>query len=302
MDQQLLVFVTVVEKKNFSRAAESLHMTQPAVSQYIKSIEQRVNTLLLYRNNKVVSLTKAGEIVYYHAKEITAIYARMQTLVDDLMNTASGKLSIGSSYTFGEYVLPHIIATLHRHFPDITPSIKIGNTRDIADQVINNLLDVGIVEGDVSRKKEKLYIEPFAEDTMVIIVPANHPLAKKAIIHQHDLVDETWILREPGSGTREMTEHMLAQSTIEPRATMSFGSTQLIKEAVEAGLGISFLSLWTIQKELALGTLKIVKLNDKPFKRNFHLLTQITPFETKATDVFLHLLRTDIPSRKLKTE
>lgn len=106
MDQALEVFVTVVEKGNFTRAAEELLMTQPAVSQYIRALERSLGTRLLDRSNKYVRLNKAGEIVYHHAKEILGLYTRMNTLVDDVMHRASGDLSIGSSYTFGEYLLP----------------------------------------------------------------------------------------------------------------------------------------------------------------------------------------------------
>ena len=112
MDQSLLVFVTVAEKQSFTRAADALHMTQPAVSQYIQTLEKNLGVKLLDRNNKYVQLNKAGEIVFHHANEIIGLYTQMQTLLDDTMNKASGNLAIGASYTFGEYVLPHIVAYL----------------------------------------------------------------------------------------------------------------------------------------------------------------------------------------------
>lgn len=146
MDQHLHVFVTVVEKGSFSRAAEELHMTQPAVSQYIKLLEQTYGETLLERSTKFVRLNKAGEIVYYHAKEIVGLYTKMQSLMDDLSNRASGPLSIGASYTFGEYVLPHFIAKLLEEFPLIKPRIVIGNTKEIAKLVVGHQLDVGIIE------------------------------------------------------------------------------------------------------------------------------------------------------------
>lgn len=112
MDQYLRVFITVVERQSFSKTAEELLMTQPAVSQYIRTFEENIGTRLLKRTNRYVHLTKAGEIVYFHAKEITGLYTKMKNLVDDLMNQASGPLAIGASFTFGEYVLPHIIAKM----------------------------------------------------------------------------------------------------------------------------------------------------------------------------------------------
>lgn len=289
MDQQLHVFVTVAEKRNFSRAAETLHMTQPAVSQYIKLLEREIDAKLLERNNKMVRLTKAGEVVYHHAKEILSLYSKMKTLVDDLKTTASGKLAIGASYTFGEYVLPHAIASLRKRYPLITPAITISNTQHIAELVVSRQLDVGIVEGEVHHKK--LYAEPFANDSMVVVVSSKSELAYRSDITFSDLTDQTWIVREEGSGTREMTERMFADHSFIPESMMEFGSTQVIKEAVEADLGISFLSHWAIRKELTLGALKVLPIEGFPFTRQFSLITQDTVFQTKAMEVFLDLLR-----------
>src|SRR5699024_11548486 len=122
-------------------------MTQPAVSQYIRTFESRMGTRLLERTNKYVRLNKAGSIVYHHAKEILGLYTNMQHLVDDLVNKASGPLSIGASYTFGEYVLPPILADVQRIYPEIQPTLHIGNTAEIANLVATHQLDVGIVEG-----------------------------------------------------------------------------------------------------------------------------------------------------------
>lgn len=268
-------------------------MTQPAVSQYVKTLERNMATQLMERNNKMVRLTKAGEVVYHHAKEIISLYTRMQHLVDDMMKTASGKLAIGASYTFGEYILPHVIASLREKYSLITPAITIHNTREISDQVAARQLDIGIVEGDVH--DNKLHTEAFANDAMVIIVSADHPLAKQDSVIFSDVNQETWIVREEGSGTREVMERMFAGYQFTPEAIMEFGSTQVIKEAVEAGLGISFLSNWAIRKELTLGTLKALPIKGFPFKRQFSLITQATPFQTKAAKVFIDLLRRRVP-------
>ncbi|XJZ27518.1 LysR family transcriptional regulator [Bacillota bacterium Lsc_1132] len=292
MDQQLQVFVTVVEKKNFSRAAEELHMTQPAVSQYIRTFEEAIGVRLLERTNKYVRLNKAGEIVYHHAKEIVGLYERMQNLVDDLTNKASGPLSIGASYTFGEYVLPHIIAKMHGKYPDIKPVVTIGNTAKIADLVMGHHLDVGIVEGHFKETRE-LQTEEFAEDMMVVVASPDHPLAsKKDEVVIKNLAEQTWILREAGSGTREAAENVFQRFEISPANIMHFSSTQPIKEAVEAGLGISLLSQWAIQKELRNGDLQILDVKGMPFARQFSIVTT-SPFQTKALQVFLELLRTN---------
>ncbi|MCM3117628.1 LysR family transcriptional regulator [Neobacillus sp. MER 74] len=289
MDQQLQVFVTVVEMENFSRAAEELHMTQPAVSQYIQSFERTMGTKLLERSNKFVRLNKAGEIVYHHAKEILGLYTKMHYLIDDLTNKSSGPLSIGASYTYGEYVLPHVIAKMHRKYPLITPTITIGNTKEIAKLVLEHQLDVGIVEGDF--KDKNLVIEPFAEDSMYLVASPKHCLAQKnGEINISELEEETWIVRENGSGTREVTEKMFRLSEVIPKKSLEFGSTQLIKESVEAGLGVSLLSYWAIRKECSMGSLHVINVKQLPIKRKFSIVLR-SPFQTKALSVFLELVR-----------
>ncbi|MGY0693486.1 LysR family transcriptional regulator [Virgibacillus sp. FSP13] len=290
MDQHLQVFITVAEKKNFSRAAEELHMTQPAVSQYIRTFEDNIGTRLLERTNKYVRLNKAGEIVYHHAKEILGLYTNMQHLVDDLVNKANGPLSIGASYTFGEYILPRIIAKLLETYPEIQPAVTIGNTSEIADLVSSHQLDVGIVEGHF--KGQELTVEEFAEDYMVVVASANNKLTHKEYVTIKDLEHQTWIVRENGSGTREATEKMFCHFDFFPAKRMNFGSTQPIKEAVESGLGVSLLSQWAIQKELRNGDLKLIQMEELPFSRQFSFITK-SPFQTKALEVFIGLLRHD---------
>ena len=288
-DQHLVVFTRVVKLESFSRAAEELHMTQPAVSQYIQALERTLETKLLDRSNKFVRLTKAGEIVYHHAIEILGLYSRMQSLIDDLSNKATGKLSIGASYTFGEYLLPHIISILRKKYPGIKPTISIGNTKEITNLVGNHQLDVGIIEGDFT--DNRLFSEPIAMDSMYVFVAANHPFTRLTEVPLTVLKEETWIVRELGSGTREAVEKMFHLFSLRPENLLEFGSTQLIKESVEAGLGISLLSKWATQKELSLGTLCIAKIKGTPINRQFSIVTQSASFQTKAIRVFRETVR-----------
>lgn len=290
MDQHLLVFVTVAEMGHFSRAAEELHMTQPAVSQYIQMLERSIGSKLLDRNSKFVRLNKAGEIVYHHAKQILGLYTRMQSLVGDLTNTASGELSIGASYTFGEYVLPYAVAALRQQYPAIKPVITIGNTTEISELVRNRQLDIGIVEGNFN--KEKIVSECFAEDSMFITAAVGHRFSAMEEVSVSELREETWIVREVGSGTREAAERMFRTLQFVPDKLLQFGSTQIIKESVEAGLGITLLSQWTIRKELSLGSLRTVKVSGTPVIREFALIRQSTPYQTKAMELFWNLIRT----------
>jgi len=297
MDQYLEVFIKVVEKENFSKAAEELHMTQPAVSQYIRNLEEAVGTRLLERSNKFVRLNKPGEIVYHHAKEILALYTKMQYLVDDLTQNTSGPLSIGASYTFGEYILPHIVARLKEAYPNIQPSIIIHNTKDIVELVRTHQLDVGVIEGVIS--DVGLYSETVSEDNMVVVASANHPLVKEGKqLWLSDLETETWILREKGSGTRQAAENMFKNNHFFPRNIMEFGSTQLIKESVEAGLGISLLSKWAIVKELTHSYMCPLKVKELPFRRDFSYITH-SPFQTKALKSFIETLKQYIAEQEI---
>lgn len=288
MDQHLLVFVMAAEKENFSRAAEELHMTQPAVSQYIRSLEEMVGARLLERSNKYVRLTQAGEIVYHHAKEILNLQTKMQRLVDDLANKTSGPLSIGASYTFGEYVLPHIMAKMLDSYPLVRPAITIGNTKEIAELVMNRQLDAGIIEGDYQNRQ--LRVEALSEDKMHIVASPRHRLSQRGEkVLPQELEQERWIVREKGSGTREAAEEVFSRLGITPAQKMKFGSIQLIKESVEAGLGISLLSELAVRKELAAGSICKLETEGLPYTRQFSIVT-CASFHTKALETFLQML------------
>ena len=289
MDQYLEVFIKVVEKQNFSKAGEELHMTQPAVSQYIKALEESVGTRLLERSSRYVYLNQAGEIVYRHAKEILALYAKMQTSLDDLTNHARGSISIGASYTFGEYILPRIIAKLRKNYPLIMPSVKIQNTQQIIELVAAHQIDIGIIEG--SFHNEKLYTEAISYDEMFVVASPDHPLVVDTtkVRSITDLRDEMWILREKGSGTRQAADKLFEMYSMSPKNIMEFGSNQIIKESVEEGLGISLLSKWAIENELNDGYIGTIPVLELPFKRTFSIVTH-TLYQTKTLKTFIETL------------
>ncbi|MBV7505315.1 LysR family transcriptional regulator [Bacillus sp. sid0103] len=294
MDYHLLTFVTVVDKKNFTRAAEALHISQSAVTLSIKALEKDYDLKLLDRNNKYVRLTKAGEILYHHAKKILSYYDRMNRLIDDLSHSASGILTIGSSYTFGEYLLPKLISQFNGEYPLIKPNISIRNSRRIISKLLRGELDLGIVEGITEHPK--LHIQPFAQDEMVLIVSSKHPLAMKQEINLNELDSETWIIREEGSGTRQAINQLFSTNNFSPNEIRSFGSSQIIKESVEAGLGISILSIHTIRKELELKTLRTLRIKDNPIIRNFCYVIPKMDFQPKSVDLFLTFLQNSYTS------
>lgn len=289
MDQQLLAFLTVADEQNFTRAAEKLHVSQPAISQHIQHLEQRLNVQLLDRTHKSVRLTQAGVIVYRHAMEILNQYRQMERHIEDLTENASGPLSIGASFTFGEYVLPHVVAEFRQAFPNISPTISIGNTQMIAERLTQGDIDIGIIEGHTS--VEGIVVDPFAEDTVAVVASSRHPLTRKKRAEAEEIARETWIVRESGSGTREITDLVLHTHGIHPQSLIEYGSTQVIKESVEAGLGITILSKWVIRKELKWNTLGEIRFTDEPIHRDFSIVLRKADFQTKATQLFAQFLR-----------
>ncbi|MFD2331343.1 LysR family transcriptional regulator [Cohnella sp. GCM10020058] len=288
MDIALQVFVVAAEMRNFSRAAERLHMTQPAVSQHVRALETALGARLLDRSSKSVALTRAGEIVLRHAKEIGLLYDRMQEMVDELSGSVRGPLAIGASYTFGEYVLPRTLADLMRVYPDIKPSIAIANTAEIAERLRKRELDVGIVEGE--EIGPGLESRRIAGDEMVIVAGAEHALAGADEVEGARLQEETWLVRERGSGTRAATEQMFETWGIRPPRMMELGSTQLVKEMAEAGLGITLQSRWSLRKELESGALRLVLAQGLPFKRSFYRLLRKGDVRTRTLEAFLEQL------------
>jgi len=289
LDIPLQVFIAVAEQRNFSRAAERLHMTQPAVSQHIRALEHSMGAKLLERSSKSVSLTRAGEIVLGHAREIGAQYDRMRERVDELSGSVRGPLAIGASYTFGEYVLPHAMAEVMRGYPDIRPSIAIGNTAGIAERLRQKELDVGIVEGE--EIGSGLEAEAIAGDEVVIVAAGGHPLAAAGEADPNRLCSQLWLVRETGSGTRAATEEVFSAWGMRPERLMELGSTQLVKEMAAAGLGVAPLSRWSLRQELASGALRIVQSAGLPFRRSYYLLRRKGDPGTRTLEAFVRQLK-----------
>lgn len=248
-----------------------------------------MNARLLERSNKSVKVNPAGQHVYRCAKEILALYARMELAVTDLMQQPRGELKIGASYTIGEYILPQVVARLIRLYPDIHPKITIANSTEIAKLVDAHTLDIGVVEGEIQHAS--LHVQPFAEDALAVTAAKNHPLSAGRPADSASLEQHTWIVRETGSGTREAQERLFQALDITPHQRMEFGSTQVIKESVEAGLGITLLSKWVIRKELKFGLLTTIDVPCDPIRRAFSWITRDALFHTKAMQVFTELLQ-----------
>jgi len=287
-DRRLQVFHTVARLLSFTKAAETLHMTQPAVTFQIRQLEEHFNTRLFDRTHNRISLTSAGQRVYEYADRILSLYSEMDSRVRELTGDVSGILIIGASTTIAEYVLPALLGEFQQRYPDVNVRLSVSNSLGVVHMVENNSVDVGIVEAPVTNKN--LAVDVCWHDELVFICPPAHAFAKKSAITAQDIVGLPFLCREEGSGTREVINEYLEQNRVSPHdinLCMEFGSPEAIKSAVEAGLGISVVSRATVGKELKLGTLVALPL--KPvLKRPFSFVHQRQKFRLRAVDEFMN--------------
>ena len=290
-DRRLQVFQTVARLLSFTKAAEELHMTQPAVTFQVRQLEEQFNTRLFDRTHNRISLTEAGERVYEYANQIFDLYAQMDNAVRELTGDVSGVLMLGASTTIAEYMLPALLGDFKQQYPEIVIRLKVANTDGIVSLVENNTIDLGVVEAPVNNKN--LVVEQCRMDHLVLIVPPGHELAQEGTVPITRICDFPFICREEGSGTREVILESLQRSGVPATGmnlAMELGSLEAIKGAVEAGMGVSVLSSATIQKELKLGTLVAVQL-DPPIDRPFSFVHQKQKFRVRAMDELLNFAR-----------
>lgn len=286
--ETLRVFVTVAEQSNFSRAADILNLSQPGVSLHIRNLENEFGTRLMHRSPKLVKLTEAGEILYKRAKEILTLYEAAKQDIFRLHDMVTGSLQIGASFTIGEYILPRLLAEFAEQFPQVEMGLTIGNTEEIIQAIRVNKLDLGLVEGNVTTTD--LQVTPYMEDEMILIASPGHFLSSLRITEPDFLQNQVWVLRESGSGTRAFCDHFIQQAGLQVRRSYVFTSSQGVKEAVSAGLGIAMLSRWVVRKEVEAGEIIEIPMKGTRLVRNFTLIQTKGNVTTMAVHVFMEKL------------
>ena len=239
-DRRLQVFHTVAAELSFTRAAEILNMTQPAVTHQIRQLEEELNTRLFDRANNRISLTAAGEAVLTYASRIIALYGELNESVKSLTGDRSGLVTLGASTTIAEYMLPGMLGDFQQEFPDVQIRLRVANTDAVVSMVADNTIDLGVVEGQVD--SQLLRIEECQQDELQVLMPSNHPLTQEASITPSQLVDHPFINREDGSGTRGVIERYFANHDTDVgqlNRLFELGSTEAIKGLVQAGMGVS---------------------------------------------------------------
>lgn len=264
---QLAVFLEVVRHGSVTRAAETLVISQPAVSTQVRSLERALGVTLFTRDGRGIRLTEAGAIVADYAGRIFGLAGELAEVAADLQGLSAGRLVLGASTTAGEYLLPETLGRFKRAYPGITIELQIANTRRIVDRIVAFDLDLGFIGEDVA--DDRLIREPYREDEIVPVVAADHPILRRPDAALAEILGLGLIVREPGSATRAAAERHLDQLGQRPAVEMELGSNEAIKRAVAAGAGLAFLSRGSVDPEVRAGLLAVVDRSELVTRRSF---------------------------------
>ncbi len=267
--RQLSVFEAVARHLSFSRAAHELHLTQPAVSMQVKQLEENVGTALFEQLGKKIYLTEAGHELAHYSRMIAQQLAEAEAVLSELKGLKRGKLKISVAST-ANYFAPQLLATFSQRFPTVTVSLNVTNRQALLQQLANNEMDMAIM-GQPPDGLD-LVAESFMENPLVVIAPINHMLARKKSIPLARLEQETFLIREEGSGTRIVMKRFFDAHSIQLHTGMEMSSTEAIKQAVQAGLGLGVVSLHTVELELEARRLKVLDVKDFPIRRHWYIV------------------------------
>jgi len=290
--RRLEVFCKVYELRSFSKAALQSYLTQPTVSGYIAFLEDKFGAKLFDRLGKEISPTKAGETLYAYAKKILATKEEAERDINLVLGRKKGRLKLGGSTIPGQYILPSFLGRFKALYPNCKVILTIGDTKQIVEMTLNGEAEIGMVGARLNIPK--LNFEPFTKDELILIVPGGHPLAKKAFVDFDTLKKAPFIIREPGSGTRMTMEHAFKEKGIEiseVNIVAELGSTEAVRQAVIAGMGVSILSKRAVEIEVNAGLVKAVKLDDMEIKRDFYLVYHTQKTLSPLAVAFLEFLK-----------
>lgn len=291
LSDSLKVFITVADKKNFSKAAKSLNLTQPAISFQIQTLEQYYQTKLFDRVNRHVKLTEAGELLLEYALSMSDLQSELERKMQQLTGHVKGTLAIGASRTVGEYVLPYVICKFKEDYPDVDVTLEIYNTKQVEENIMNRYLDIGLVESEI--KNSELFFQDILSDELVLVVPSNHRWADKTEVDIQDIKDEPFIIREPGSGSRLVFEQALIDEEVDIEdlnIIMEIGNITSIKSAIINGLGVSIMSKWAVRDLENAGVASTVKIKQLKLNRPFSIILNQANFESEACSKFIRYL------------
>lgn len=294
-DRRLQVFHAVAKHLSFTRAADALFMTQPAVTFQIKQLEEQYSTRLFERRHGSISLTPAGELVLSYAERILALSDEMDTRLSEMTGEMRGPLLVGASTTIAEFMLPRVLGEFNALYPQVRARLIVANSESIETRVAEHTIDIGLIEAPA--KVSGLTSHICCEDELRVICAPDYPLAGMKSVSPKVLSEYEFISREPGSGTREITDAYFRSHGVSPdslKMQMELGSPEALKGVVSTGLGYAIVSRAVVEKELQLGDLVAIPLKP-PLTRSLYLVFPQDRFQSRLSATFI-----DFAKSKLK--
>ena len=260
-DRRLQVFHAVAKHLSFTKAAEALFMTQPAVTFQIRQLEEHFNTRLFDRAHGRIALTPAGQLALEYAERILGLSSELDTRLKEMSGQVAGPLLIGASTTIAEFLLPQVLGEFKARYPAVVPRLFVANSEAVQGRIAERSLDLGFIEGD--SHLPSLVTDVCCDDELQVVCAPAHPLAKLKSVVPRALMEHAYVSREPGSGTREVIDNYLQKAGVQPdslQVVMELGSPEALKGLVATGLGFAIMSRATVAKETQLGQLVQVPL------------------------------------------
>jgi len=287
---QLRILKAIAAEGSFKRAADSLYVSQPAVSLQVQNLERQLDVPLFDRGGRRAQLTEAGHLLLSYGEKILSLCQETCRAIEDLQNLQGGTLIVGASQTTGTYLLPRMIGMFRQKYPDVAVQLHVHSTRRTAWSVANGQVDLAIIGGEIPGElAESLEIIPYAEDELALIIPAFHPFAKLETIHKDDLYKLQFIALDSQSTIRKVIDQVLIRCGIDTRrlkVEMELNSIEAIKNAVQSGLGAAFVSTSAIAKELQWKTLHCATIEGVVVKRTLWLIFNPNRYRSKAAEAF----------------
>jgi DNA-binding transcriptional LysR family regulator len=296
---RLHIFCKVVELRSFSKAASSVYLSQPTVSSHIKDLEDHFECKLIDRLGREVAPTKAGELLYGYAAKMIALKENCERALAEFQGKVRGHLTIGGSTIPGGYILPPLLGKFKQAYPEVTVTLIESDTAGIIQDTLEGRVELGIV--GAKAREIQLAQEKVMDDKMCLIVPKGHKWAAAGHVRLEELIKEPFIMREPGSGTRKSIEQVLDKSghwSGQLNVVAEMGSTEAVRQAIKAGVGVSILSECAVGDELAAGSLKKVGINGISFQRAFYLIVH----KHRTQSPLCHALVKFLKEQRIRTE
>ena len=285
------VFLRVADYEHVTRAAEDLTLTQPAVSRTIHSLEQEAGLPLFERQGRRIALTAAGRIMQTYARRIVALERELEESLASLRDIETGEVTLSASKTTGVYLLPPMIARFRTLHPHITLSLSINNSHDVTEQVLGWQVDIGLVEGDIAALSPELAVEVIATDELVLVIAPTHRWSSLKAVTPKMLGANELLLRERGSGTREVIERALQQQGVQVTPLLTVPENETIKQLVMRGMGAAILPALVVQREVVALDLLRVPVVGLDLHREFSLVRRRDKQLSRAANAFCNLLR-----------